>query len=226
MGWWSRRRQERELHRAAFEGRIDTFGDFGRGTVGGADLTPDGINETAKALFHQGRRDEALRLWRGLAESGDLTGMANLVIECAADGDQDEALEWWRKAVREGLDIPAHDPGLKLRTTGRDRAAEGWWRAAGERLKDDRSCEYLGISLRERGEEEEAALALRPAAERGDPACARELAALALARADRETDPARRRLAAAEGLKWARKAAAGGDERSRAMLADLEQGPT
>jgi len=103
-------------------------------------------------------------------------------------------------------------------------AAEGWWRITAAELSDDRSCEYLGIALRERGEEEEAGRWLRQGAERGDAACARELAALGILRMERETDPAKRAVAAQEALQWTRRAALGGDQRARVMLNSLDAG--
>lgn len=94
MGSWRERWRERRIQRgldarlgiSALEARIKTFGPHGRGIVSGLDLTPYGVNETAKLLFQQGEREEALTLWRALAEAGDMGGAANMAIECAADG--------------------------------------------------------------------------------------------------------------------------------------------
>ncbi|WP_222623477.1 hypothetical protein [Streptomyces armeniacus] len=180
-------------------------------------------NDTAQALSEQGHRDEALAIWHELAEQGDARATANVVVECAADGRYTDALRWWRRleALRTG--VPPHEPGVRLRGLGKTEAAEGWWRTAAEKLKDDRSCEYLGISLRERGHGQEASRWLRQGAERGDGPCARELAGLAFERAERAADPVTREIHTEEAAKWTREAAAAGDSPARLILHELEE---
>lgn len=215
---------EGDLAQHALTARVEALGPLGRGTVSGADLTAAGINKTASALFDQGKRDQAIELWRSLADTGDAAATANLVIEYSADGRYDEALAMWRSPQVQGMNIPPHDPGLRLRTTNRRLAAEGWWRTATEHLKDDRSCEYLGIALRERGETDEAARWFRQGAERGDAACARELAGILYQKSAAATDADEQLKLAAEMLTWLRQAAAKGDDFARKMLRDFNLG--
>ncbi|MFW6695279.1 hypothetical protein [Streptomyces sp. MAR4 CNX-425] len=218
-----KRAAEEALAEAAIEARVQSFGPYGRGIVSGADLTPDGAARTAKQLYDAGDRDGAVALWRQAAEAGSASAAADLVIECSADGDYAEALRWYRTARRRGMDIPPHDPGVRLRSLGqhRERAAEGWWRTAAEKFQDDRSCEYLGISLRERGETAEAGTWLAQGAARGDAACSRELAVLAGLALDSATSADARQAAGLAMLHWARLAADGGDARAREYLRNL-----
>ena len=213
---------EGNLARNTLAARAESLGPSGRGIVSSRDLTAAGINKTASALFNQGKRDQAIELWRALADTGDSAAAANLVIEYSADGRYDEALAMWRTPQVQAMDIPPHDPGLRLRATNRYLAAEGWWRTAAENLKDDRSCEYLGIALRERGEPDEAARWARQGAERGDAACARELAGIIYTQSTQTTDLAEKKKLAAEMLKWVRQAAAKGDASAQKMLRGLD----
>ncbi|MEV6317491.1 hypothetical protein [Streptomyces sp. NPDC051776] len=180
------------------------------------------LNEDAKQLFNRGDREGALRLWRELATAGDGTAAANMVIECAADELYDEALRWWGKAVERGMDIPVHEPGVRLRAMQRRSAAEGWWRTAAEARNDDTSREYLGAALREQGRPDEAEAWLRPGAERGHGGCARELATLYALRKEEATGEARR-AHAERALNWAQRAAVAGDARARVLLLRLDR---
>jgi tetratricopeptide (TPR) repeat protein len=182
----------------------------------------DDLDERAQRMLGQGDRAGALRMWRELAREGDAGAAATLVIECAADGRYDEALLWRAKAVEQGMDIPAHEPGMRLTTMGRGPAAEGWWRKAAETENDNTSREYLGIALRERGRADEAEEWLRAGAERGHGGCARELAALYLLRSEEATGEQARRVYAARALNWAQRAAVAGDARARVLLLRLE----
>jgi hypothetical protein len=87
-----------------------------------------------------------------------------------------------------------------------------------EELHDDRSCEYLGISLRERGEYDTARHWLLRGAAHGDAGCIRELVGILLLLADQATDAVSRKKLHAEAVTWARRGAAQGDERSQLFL--------
>ncbi|MFG2191022.1 tetratricopeptide repeat protein [Streptomyces sp. NPDC048639] len=181
------------------------------------------LNEDAKQMFNQGDREGALRLWRELATTGDGAAAANMVIECAADELYDEAFQWWGKAVERGMDIPVHEPGVRLRTMQRRPAAEGWWRKAAEVRNDDTSREHLGAALREQGRSDEAEEWLKPGAERGHGGCARELATLYMLRKEEATGDQVKRAHAARALNWAQRAAVAGDARARVLLLRLDR---
>ncbi|MFI1966565.1 tetratricopeptide repeat protein [Streptomyces pathocidini] len=183
----------------------------------------DDLGERAQRLFGQGEREAALGLWREAARGGDASAAARLVIECAADGKYDEALRWRATAAEGGVPIAAHEPGVRLRDSGRQSAAEGWWRRAAEAENDDISREHLGIALRERGRPDEAEEWLRAGAERGHGGCARELAALYVQRSKWAEGEQARQEHASRALNWAQRAAVSGDAKARVMLLKLQK---